>query len=131
MIRRSPLKRSSKPIPKKRARPRRGKESQEQRTKVRDNVYTRCGGMCELRLRPDCLVGPIQKNGNTPWDHWHAAHIKSEGSGGKYTEDNLLGACWKCHLLGLHRGEVSPSDKPVPAKNLELDSDWTKRYDNY
>ena len=127
-MRRTPINRSTKPIPKKRAKLRRGKLTAAERNAVRLAVYERAKGMCELRIRPDCLsrfsTVPLPFKGSTPWDHGHMVHKRSEGAGGKTDLDNCVWGCHKCHLIGVHRGERSPTDKPVPAKT----ENWTQRY---
>lgn len=92
-------------------------------------VYERAGGLCELNLRDDCVKGILPFRGSTPFDHGHLVHKKSEGSGGKTDEENCCWGCWRCHLLGLHRGETRDS-KPVPAKTPADPAvkDWTIGY---
>lgn len=121
-----------KPIKKRRTRIRRGKLTKKERAGIRLAVYERCGGRCELKLRDDCLNsefdGPLPFKGKSPWDHWHMVHKKSEGAGGKTDLENCCGGCWRCHLLGIHRGETRDT-KPVPAKVQQAEiSDWTKDY---
>lgn len=101
------------------------------RAKVRLQVHERSGGYCELKRRPDCIQGMLPFTGKTPYDHGHLVHLKSEGSGGKTDTENCFWGCWKCHLLGLHRGEYSATNKPVPPKQREFltdTKDWTLGY---
>lgn len=101
------------------------------RKKVRLAVYERAGGLCELKLRNDCVRGVLAFKGETPWDHGHLVHKKSEGSGGKTDMENCCWGCWKCHLLGLHRGEYDEMNKPCPPKQREIlteTKDWTLGY---
>jgi hypothetical protein len=103
------------------------------REKVRLAVFERSKGMCELKKRKDCLGGPLpyESHNGTPYDHGHLVHLKSEGSGGKTDMENCRWGCWMCHLLGLHRGEYSATDKPVPPKQSEFLTDrmdWTREY---
>lgn len=103
------------------------------RAEIRLAVYERAGGMCELKKRPDCLGGPLPftSRNNTPYDHGHLVHLKSEGAGGKTDMENCRWGCWKCHLLGLHRGEYSAEHKPVPPKVQQPAAEtkeWTHGY---
>lgn len=110
-----------------RTKPRRGKCTKAHRDAIRLAVYERSRGLCELNIREDCIPGvlPFKSNGNVPYDHGHLVHKKSEGSGGKTDMENCCWGCWKCHLLGLHRGETKFS-KPVPRKVTR--EDWSNSY---
>lgn len=110
LIRRTPLKRSGPPR-KKRPGTRRGQATPKEVEAVRDAVYERAVGRCELNLHPECIKGVLPKDGVTPWDHAHAVHGKSKGAGGKWTMDNIRLGCWHCHLEWLHAG-----GKPCPPK---------------
>lgn len=111
---------------KRRRKPRRGKASPALRKAIRRAVYERGHGECELKLRDDCMAGKLAFDGTTPWDHGHLVHRKSEGSGGKTDLENCCWGCWKCHLLGLHRGETRTS-KPCPPK-IPAGTEWTDAY---
>lgn len=109
----------------------RSRAKTKKRAKVRLEVFERAKGMCELKKRQDCLGGPLPFKGSTPYDHGHLVHRKGEGAGGKTDIENCCWGCWKCHLLGLHRGEYSASDKPVPGMQREFltdTKDWTREY---
>jgi hypothetical protein len=124
--RQKPIKRS----PIRRRRTTRSKAKTDLRKKIRLAVFERAGGMCELKLRDDCLKGPLPFEGSkvdrTFYDHGHLVHMKSEGAGGKTDLENCRWGCWRCHLLGLHNGETRDA-KPVPAKQL-LRKDWISDY---
>ena len=103
------------------------------RSKIRLGVFERSGGRCELKLRDDCIPGvlPFTSRTGTPFDHGHLVHRLGEGAGGKTDMENCCWGCWKCHLLGLHRGEYGAANKPVPAKTLPSAveaRDWTTDY---
>jgi 5-methylcytosine-specific restriction endonuclease McrA len=77
------------------------KLSTKDRKEIRRQVYVRDGGLCQVCGDPVPL-----------YDYYgdfdvftcgHAAHIKSEGAGGKYEVNNLILKCPKCHL-GLEHG---------------------------
>lgn len=100
------------------------------RKEVRLQVFERSGGRCELNIRKDCM-GIVPFAGKTPYDHGHLVHLKSEGSGGKTDTKNCRWGCWPCHLLALHRGEVSATNKPCPPKIKPIVTDtvdWTLNY---
>ena len=99
-----PIKRYTPPR-KRRATPRRGEPTDEEKAIERRRVYDRCGGRCELNLMPDCIKGVLPFEGSTPWDHWHLVHKHSKRRFG-WTEaqgNTLLGGCWRCHLIGVHQ----------------------------
>lgn len=96
-----------------RSKPRRGQPTKAEKTALRDAVYERALGQCELRNEAKCIRGVLAKNGFSPWDHGHLVHIKSRGSGGKWTLENCVWGCHVCHLVGLH------NPKSVPSKSLE------------
>lgn len=88
-------------IPRRR-KPRRGELTREEKAAVRLAVYERAIGCCEVMKHPQCI-----RNVVLPWDgdvfvRGHLAHIKSKGAGGKFTEENLVWACWRCHLISGH-----------------------------
>lgn len=122
MIRRTPLKRSTKPIARspikrRRSKPRRGEPTQLEKEQLRQQVYRRAGGRCELRNKAECVQGVLPYSGITPWDHGHLVHMKSIGAGGKWTEENCKWGCHVCHLIGLHveggKGKIIPK-KQLP-----------------
>jgi hypothetical protein len=98
------------PPRKKRPGTRRGQATPEEITSVRLAVYERAGGRCELNLVADCIKGVLPYEGETAFDHGHAAHLKSKGAGGKWTMSNIRWSCHLCHLVGLH------NPKPCPPK---------------
>jgi hypothetical protein len=100
-MKRTPLKRSTTPI-RKRAKPRRGEPTTEEKAAVRLAVYERAGGRCELNLGPKCIKGILAFEGSTPWDHGHFVHIKSKGAGGAFTVENGRFGCFQCHLGYAH-----------------------------
>jgi hypothetical protein len=106
-MKRTPLKRSTKPIRKKRPGTRKGQPTPEEIKVVRLAVYERSRGRCELNLGPKCIKGVLPLDGETPWDHWHLVHIRSKSLGG-WGLDNLKGGCWKCHLIGMHEKGLKP-----------------------
>jgi hypothetical protein len=103
---------AKKRIRQKRAKPRRGKETPEEKAAVRLAVYQRAAGRCELQIVSDCIKGVLPLTGCNPWDHAHAVHLKSAGSGGKWTMDNIRLGCHRCHLIGMHNS----LGKPCPPK---------------
>lgn len=90
------------PIRKKRSKPRRGEPTREEKEALRRQVYDRSGGHCELNLMPNCFVGVLPWDGETPWDHGHLVHIKARRVHG-WDLSNLRWGCPCCHLDGMHR----------------------------
>lgn len=70
---------------------------------LREAVYLRAKGMCEIRL-PGC-------GGYTPWKSGEMAHVRSVGSGGS---DELANCVWSCQ--NCHRKSHNCGGKPCPAK---------------
>jgi hypothetical protein len=100
-MKRTPLKRSTKPIRKKRPGTRRGQPTPAEKTAIRLDVYERCGGRCELNLMPDCIKGILPFEGETPWDHGHLVHVHAKRRFGTTVEGCRWG-CHVCHLQGMH-----------------------------
>jgi len=71
---------------------------------VRQAVYQRSGGLCELRLSP-------KRWGNAPWESGHLAHELHRSRGGEWSEENCMWGCPECHIGWQHNG-----GKPCPAK---------------
>ncbi len=101
MKRSGPIKRYTPPR-KRRATPRRGEPTAQEKTALRRRRYEHAGGRCELHLLPGCIPGVLAWDGPDPWSHGHLAHVKSRGAGGKWTFENLRWACHVCHLIGVH-----------------------------
>jgi hypothetical protein len=87
---------------KRRTKPRRGQPTKAEKAAIRQAVYDRAQGKCEIRKHEDC-----SKERVLPWDgdvfnRGHLVHIKSRGAGGSWEMDNLLLGCPPCHLISLH-----------------------------
>jgi 5-methylcytosine-specific restriction endonuclease McrA len=85
------------PLRRKRSKPRRGEPTREEKLALRQAVYERAQGKCELRLHKGCSRDRI-----LPWDgevlfRAHLVHLKSRGSGGKWTMENCRLGCANCH----------------------------------
>jgi 5-methylcytosine-specific restriction endonuclease McrA len=76
------------------------------KSKLREEVYLRARGFCELRLE-GC-------GGYATWKSGHLAHVVSLGAGGPDSESNCKWSCSACHI----RSHVYGVDgvKPVPTK---------------
>jgi hypothetical protein len=92
---------------------RRGQASPAEVVAVREAVYERAGGVCELRLSQDCIAGILPKEGPVI-GRGHLVHLKGKRMWGTSAEVCAWG-CWFCHLVTMHRG-----GKPVPAKSKEI-----------
>ena len=97
-----------------RKKPRKGKLSQKDTANVREAVYYRDHGRCQIHLHPDCLGVQLPLHGPVTV-RFHAAHIKGEGAGGAFTLENLQGACYLCHIEREHLWGKS-GIKPCPKK---------------
>lgn len=74
-----------------------------EKSALRDDCFRRSQGFCEVRL-PGCLS-------YAPWLSGEMAHIRSVGSGGSDTLENVLWSCMQCHSK-LHNA----GGKPCPPK---------------
>jgi 5-methylcytosine-specific restriction endonuclease McrA len=112
MIRRTAIKRSTKPIPKRRKKgPRPGRLDakgmralREERYRMDEAKCTDCGRM--LLLDIPWLMHP---------NRMHLAHIISRGAGGPDTIENTTSKCSGCHVVKEHAYGPSRT-KPVPPK---------------
>ena len=100
-MKRTPLRRKTE-IRKRRSKPRRGALSREEKHSIKQAIYDRAGGQCELRLSPQCIRGVLPFDGPDPWSHAHLVHLKSRGAGGDWSAGNLRNGCWHCHLVSMH-----------------------------
>jgi len=71
---------------------------------VRQAVYRRSGGLCELQLSPKCW-------GKAPWESGHLCHELHRSRGGEWSPENCRWGCPECHTGWQHNG-----GKPCPAK---------------
>jgi hypothetical protein len=110
-IRRTPLKRSTKPIarskPKaKRTKPRRGQPTPAEKTAIRDQVYDESGGHCQLNLSPHCRPHILPRGGDV-FTRWHLVHLKAKRVHG-WGRENLRGGCYECHIIEMHTKGKKP-----------------------
>ncbi len=99
MKRSGPIKRYT-PVKKRRAKPRRGEPTAQEKSAIRASVYARSGGLCELHLGPKCVRGVLPFEGGV-FERAHLVHVRSRGAGGTWEMDNLKLGCPQCHL-GYH-----------------------------
>ena len=112
MIHRTPIKRGGPPR-KKRPGTRRGQPTPEDVTAVREAVYARSGGRCELNRSAFCIKGVLPFEGDSTYSHGHLVHLRGKGAGGKTDEANCFWGCWHCHLVSLHNPKsVPPKVRP-------------------
>lgn len=71
---------------------------------IRQRVFNRDGGRCV-----DCGRRVILERGH--WNSMHLMHLKSKGSGGDWSMENLATGCLYCHAKNHNAG-----GKPVPPK---------------
>ena len=107
MKRRSPLKKSIKPIPKRRTRPRVRKEcirlAGKPLQELREEVWNRDGRKCAY----EGCGRPLPLNGSL-WERMHLSHIVSRGAGGSDIPSNTKCMCRTHHLDWLHNCEGKP-----------------------
>ena len=110
MKRRSlPIRRT--PIRKVRPGTRRGQATPAEVRSIREQVYERAGGRCELKLVPECIPGVLPFDGPI-MGRGHLCHIGAKRRHGTTVAGSKWG-CWPCHLIGLH------NPKPCPPKVRE------------
>ena len=95
-MKRTPLKRSQKPM--KRSPLKVKRRGEYQWRKARKEVLERCGGRCEARLT--VCQGSAE----------HVHHIKRRSQGGTHDPANLMGLCFRCHEW-IHRNPAESVKK--------------------
>lgn len=105
MKRSGPIRRYT-PVRRKRATPRRGEPTREEKAAIRKAVYERAGGCCELNLGPKCIKGVLPLDGDV-FERAHLVHVRSRGAGGTWEMSNLRLGCPQCHL-GYHHTTGMP-----------------------
>jgi len=120
MMKRTPLKRSTKPIArtaiKSRSKPRRGEPTAKEKATIRLSVYERSEGRCQLNLGDGCNRGVLPFDGSV-FERWHLVHVHAKRRFG-WTEEQgnrLLGGCYWCHIVQVHgKGVKIPDESPLP-----------------
>lgn len=110
-MKRSPIKRRT-PLRQRRARPRRGEPTKDEKAALRRFVYERAGGKCELRLK-GCKGGVLPWDGDV-FERCHLVHLRARRRFGTKTDGCCLG-CFSCHIERSHTEGVK-----LPATYAEL-----------
>jgi hypothetical protein len=76
------------------------------RSALKDRVYLRCNGFCEIRK--EC------RGQYVPFKDGHLFHVLGVGAGGADTEENTKYSCPACHNIWHAYGKSG--QKPVPRK---------------
>lgn len=92
-----------------RTKPRRGTPSKAEKAALWDAVYERAEGSCELRLHKDCTRDRILPRTGDLLFKAHLVHLKSRGSGGKWTMENCRIGCAPCHSGSMHTEGKRPN----------------------
>ena len=98
------------PIRRKRRGTRRGQPTQVQKHTIKERIYERDGGRCQLNISPQCLRGVLPMDGELMF-RAHLMHKRSRGAGGDWSDDNLAIGCSFCH-----EASHNSQGKPCPAK---------------
>lgn len=109
IVRRTPIKRSAPPRKKRPGPPRRGQPNRDEKRVLRDAVYERDGGRCQLRLHRECSGDRTLPSEGEVLFRAHLVHIKGRGAGGKWTMENCVIGCAACHS-----GSVHTEGKKIP-----------------
>ena len=104
-------------IPAKRAKPRKNRETLVEHQEVMHDLFLRAKGMCEgAHIRRDGQI-VVEHAPHCPglvsWLHGDPSHIKSRGSGGEWSLDNLLWQSRQCHRWQHQGGKVVPKKPTV------------------
>lgn len=86
------------------------------RDNVRQAVFDRSDGHCELQRRRDCIRGKLAFKGHSINDHGHLVPLEK---GAVLSEKNCKWGCWRCALLPPHQS------RPVTSSGR---TDWTTAY---
>jgi 5-methylcytosine-specific restriction endonuclease McrA len=81
---------------------RRGQPSKKEKHALKVAVYERAGGLCELKLHKECSGARVLPFEGDVFERAHMVHLKSKGSGGAWTMENLRNGCPACHLGSMH-----------------------------
>ena len=127
-MKRTPLKRSTKPIKKSRSKPRPGRLKGKALENLRRDCFERDKYRCQHEIKPGIYVlgyynAIYRCLKEVAWDGpnaGHMAHIVSRGAGGKDELPNVLTKCAYCHQIREHHegngGKIVPR-KPGGADN--------------
>lgn len=103
------------PIKNRRVKPRPGRLTPAEMTKLRTEVFERDGYRCQHIIGHTLVHGRPHPCGKlVTWDSGHLAHVISRGRGGPDTAENCVTKCPHCHLVLEH------NPKSVPAKERTL-----------
>jgi hypothetical protein len=101
-MKRSPIKRSATPIRKKRPGTRRGQPTPAEKKAIREFVFNRARGLCELSRWLNCCGGRYWRlDGEHVRDHGHLVHLRNKRVYG-WGEDNLAWGCPHGHSDLMH-----------------------------
>ena len=103
----SSIKRRTRP-PSRRSKPRRGEPTPKEKAAIRQAVYERAGGLCQLRLHKDCTGLRILPFEGDVFERAHLVHLRARGAGGTWDMDNLTLGCAACHLGSMHTEGKKP-----------------------
>jgi 5-methylcytosine-specific restriction endonuclease McrA len=81
---------------------RRGQPTKKEKALLRQAVFIRAGGKCELKLSKKCIAGVLNYYGDV-FERGHLVHLKSKGAGGSWELANLRWGCFECHLGEMHQ----------------------------
>lgn len=96
------------PIRKRRPGLRRGEPTPQEKEQLRQFVYDRAGGRCELHLDARCIRGVLPWAGSV-FERAHLVHLRARRRSGWHTDRLALG-CFHCHIEIVHgRGAYIPA----------------------
>lgn len=103
-MKRTPLKRYT-PVRKRRAKPRRGQPTTQEKGAIRERVYAACGGLCQLRIdKKRCSGDRVLPLDGDLFERWHLVHRHAKRRFGFDQGDALRGGCYWCHEWVHHKG---------------------------
>ena len=113
----SSIKRRTRP-PSRRSKPRRGEPTPKEKAAIRQAVYERAGGLCELRLHDGCSKDRILPWAGDIFERAHLVHLHGKRRFGwredPSTGQALLLGCYCCHIIAnhLHGVPIVVPDRP-------------------
>lgn len=114
-MKRTPLKRSTKPIKKSRSKPRPGRLKGDAMTQLRSDCFERDRYYCQHETFSHVLQALVKCCARVTWETGHMAHKISRGRGGKDELSNVVTKCAHHHMVVEH--SYGPSGvKPCPKK---------------
>jgi hypothetical protein len=106
------------------AKPRRGEPTPKEKAAIRQAVYERAGGLCELRIHDGCSKDRILPWAGDIFERAHLVHLHGKRRFGwredPSTGQALLIGCYCCHIVAAHQQSVEIIVPERPPLNVRM-----------